>query len=184
MAQAAFAAASFIQQQPGYAALPLHPSLAEMTPATGLATTDDLVIALDSPRILSRYPAQTVPLIRLLSAAKKEPLPSDPSSLVTLLGGESVRLYDDPSLGHPAERPYDRDSEQRRHDGQADGQQFRCEGERVRAGLRDGAEEQNRGQHGGRRDDIAAAAHRYEGDQQRTDGRGRGRVDLRPVRST
>ena len=103
MAQAAFAAASFIQQQPGYAALPLHPSLAEMTPATGLATTDDLVIALDSPRILSRYPAQTVPLIRLLSAAKKEPLPSDPASPVTLLGGESVRLYDDPSLGHPAE---------------------------------------------------------------------------------
>jgi len=102
MAQAAYAAASFIQQQPSYAALPLQPSLAVMAPATGLATTDDLVTALDSPRLQSRYAAQTVPLIRLLSAGKKEPLTSDPASPVVLLGGESVRLYDDPALGHPA----------------------------------------------------------------------------------
>lgn len=102
MAQGAFAAASFIQQQPGYAALPLQPSLAVMAPATGLATTDDLVTALDSPRLQSRYAAQTVPLIRLLSAAKMEPLASDPASPVVLLGGESIRLYDDPALGHPA----------------------------------------------------------------------------------
>ena len=103
MAQAAFAAASFIQQQPGYAALPLQPSLAVMTPATGAPTPEDLVTALDSPRLQSRYPAQSVPLIRLLTAAKKEPLASDAASPVTLLGGESVSLYDDPALGHPAD---------------------------------------------------------------------------------
>lgn len=102
MALAACAAAGFIQQQPGYAALPLHPSLAVMAPATGAATTDDLVNALDSPRLQSRYTARSVPLIRLLNS-KKEPLASDAASPVMLLGGECVRLYDDPALGHPAE---------------------------------------------------------------------------------
>ncbi len=102
MSQAAFAAAGFIQQQPGYAALPLQPSLAVMTPATGAATTGDLVSALDSPRLQSRYTARRVPLIRLLNS-KTEPLASDAASPVTLLGGECVRLYDDPALGHPAE---------------------------------------------------------------------------------
>lgn len=101
MAQGAFAAANFIQQQPGYAALPLQPSLAVMTPAMGLATPGDLVTALDSPRHQSRYAAQTVPLIRLLTAEKKEPLASDPSSPVALLGGQCVRVYDDPLPGHP-----------------------------------------------------------------------------------
>ncbi len=103
MAQSAFAAAGFIQQQPGYADLPLQPSLAVMVPATGAATQEDLVTALESPRIQSRYAAQTVPLIRLLTAAKKEPLASDPSSAVALLGDKSVSLYDDPALGHAAD---------------------------------------------------------------------------------
>ena len=103
MAQSAFAAAGFIQQQPGYADLPLQPSLAVMVPATGAATQEDLVTALESPRIQSRYTAQTVPLIRLLTAAKKEPLASDPASPVVLLGDRSVSLYDDPALGHPGD---------------------------------------------------------------------------------
>jgi|GEM_PF-6489452 len=103
MAQGAVAAASFIQQQPGYASLPLRPALATLQSCYGRATIDDLVTALDSARMQSRYPAQSVPLIRLLTVEKKEPLAPDAASPVALLGGEPVGLYDDPALGHIAD---------------------------------------------------------------------------------
>ena len=102
MQEGASAAALAVQQLPGFAALPLQPSLAVMQKDKGAATMEDLVTALHYSRVQQRYPAKEVDLIRLVSSGKREPLASDSASPVTLLGGDAVALYDDPALGHPA----------------------------------------------------------------------------------
>lgn len=106
MAQAAFAAAEHLQQEPGYAALPLQPALAAVQPDKSTAVMDDLVTLLGYSHVQQRYPARAWPVIRLVKASDKSPLLPDPASPVVLLGGDAVRLYDDPALGHlPSDTP-------------------------------------------------------------------------------
>jgi hypothetical protein len=100
MAHSASAAAGFIQQVRQYADLPLQPALAVLHRGTSRASAGDLVAALDSARLQSRYPAESVPLVRLLAPESNEPLGSDREAAVVLLGGDEVRLYDDPALGY------------------------------------------------------------------------------------
>ncbi len=100
---AAFAAAAVVQQQPGYATLTLQPVMAGPLRANGRATAGDLEAALDSARHQNAWPAQPVDLIRLLKPGKNEPLGTDATSSVVLLGGDCVSLYDDPALGYPVE---------------------------------------------------------------------------------
>jgi len=106
MAQAAFVAAERLQQESGYAALPLQPALASVLPDKSSATMDDLVTLLQYGYVQQRYPARSWPVIRLVKPADKAPLSPDVSSAIVLLGGDAVRLYDDPALGQlPAGTP-------------------------------------------------------------------------------
>lgn len=106
MAQAAFVAAERLQQEAGYAALPLQPALASVLPDKSSATMDDLVTLLQHGHVQQRYPARSWPVIRLVKPADKAPLSPDASSAVVLLGGDAVRLYDEPALGQlPAGTP-------------------------------------------------------------------------------
>jgi hypothetical protein len=106
MAQAAFVAAERLQQEAGYAALPLQPALAAVQPDKSAAVMDDLVARLGHSHVQQRYPARSWPVIRLVKPADKSPIAPDPASPVVLLGGDAVRLFDDPALGHlPSSAP-------------------------------------------------------------------------------
>lgn len=98
MEKAASATASFLQQQPGYAALPLQPLHAELARASLSAPTEDLAAAFPSRRYHDTHPPQPLHFIRLLNPEKK-PLPSDAASPVVVIGGNAVKLYDEPVPG-------------------------------------------------------------------------------------
>ena len=89
--------AAFLQTQAGYASLPLRPLPVEIARVTVAAPADDLAAAFDSRRYRDAHPPQPLHFIRLLNAEKK-PLASNPAAPVVLLGGDDVRLYDDPAL--------------------------------------------------------------------------------------
>lgn len=95
--KAAAETAAFLQTQAGYASLPLRPLPVEIARVTVAAPADDLAAAFDSRRYREAHPPQPLHFIRLLNAEKK-PLASDPAAPVVLLGGDDVRLYDDPAL--------------------------------------------------------------------------------------
>lgn len=98
--KAAASVAAFVQQQPGYASLPLRPFQPTLTRVSLTAPGDDLAAAFDSRHYREAHPPQPLHLIRLLDPAGK-PLAADPASPVLLIGGDDVRLYDDPALTPP-----------------------------------------------------------------------------------
>jgi len=100
--RAAAAAAALVQQQPGYASLPLQPQQPSLVRHSLTAPQEDLAAAFDSARWRQAHPPQPLHFIRLLGTGH-EPLASDPSSPVLLIGGDEVRIYDDPALTPSAE---------------------------------------------------------------------------------
>jgi hypothetical protein len=102
--RAAAAVASFVQQQPGYAALPLHPQQPLLTRHTLTDPREDLATAFDSRRWREAHPPEPLHFIRMLEAVQ-QPLAKDLASPVLLIGGDEVRIYDDPTLTPSSDGP-------------------------------------------------------------------------------
>jgi alginate O-acetyltransferase complex protein AlgJ len=102
--RAAAAVAAFVQQIPGYAALPLHPLHPSLVRYTLTDPLEDLATAYDSRRWHAAHPPEPLHFIRLLDASQ-QPLAPDPASPVVLIGGDEIRIYDDPTLTPSSDAP-------------------------------------------------------------------------------
>jgi hypothetical protein len=100
--KSAAAAALFVQQQAGYAALPLRPAAVELERVTIATPVDDLAAAFPSSRWHEANAPQALHFIRLLTAEKK-PITSDAAAPALLIGGDDARLYDAPVLTNAPE---------------------------------------------------------------------------------